>query len=532
MKKISTKIKINSKEFIKNKHETKVLLDQIAQLEQVSRAPEKKEDIEKLSSKQKLTTSERIAFLKDSDAEILEIATLAGLNCYEGVPPGSGVYACITRVSSKECVVIANIPSVKGGTYYPMTVKKHLRALEIAYENKLPVICLVDSGGAYLPLQDQVFPDKDHFGGIFFKQAQLSKSGIPQIAAVLGLCTAGGAYVPAMSEQVVMVDGNSTIFLGGPQLVQAATGEIVTAEELGGARVHTDKSGVSDYLEPNEQSALSKVRNLIAHIPTVYSKTPLVRNTSPTLPAYDPEELHGICGSDIRKPISAMEIIARIVDSSLFEEFKPRYGKTLKCGFAHIEGYLVGIICNDGILFGESALKATHFISLCEQRRIPLIFLQNIVGFMVGTEYEHAGIAKHGAKMVTAVSTTTVPKYTIICGGSYGAGNYGMCGRAYHPRFLFTWPHSRISVMGGTQAAEVLLLVKKSSGKASADEIEKLKSQIEKEYFDKGNALYASSQLWDDGIIDPKRTRSILGRALRCAHIENAHINQFGIFRM
>lgn len=533
MKKIQSKIKTNSKEFRQNELAVKELLAKLENLQNTARKPETDSAIEKLNKSNKLSTSERISNLVDPNSSILELGLLAGLDTYEGVPPGAGVYACVGQISGKTSLIIANIPSVKGGTYYPLTVKKHLRALDIALENKLPVVCLVDSGGAFLPKQAEVFPDKDHFGRIFFKQAQLSKAGIPQIAVVLGLCTAGGAYVPAMSEQVIMVNGNSSIFLGGPQLVQAATGEVVSAEDLGGAKVHTEKSGVSDYLEPNELSALSKARNLIALSGQIRNLNRLNPEKPASDPFYDPSELYGICGVDIKKPVSALEVIARIVDDSIFDEFKPRYGKTIKCGFGYIHGFLTGIICNDGILFGESALKATHFISMCEQRRIPLVFLQNIVGFMVGSEYEHAGIAKHGAKMVTAVSTCTVPKYTIIFGGSYGAGNYGMCGRAFGPRYLYTWPQSKISVMGGTQAAEVLTQVKRTGPNPATDEqISKMKTEIEAEYASTGSSFYATSQLWDDGIIDPKSTRDTLGLCLASSHIDNSEVNQFGVFRM
>jgi 3-methylcrotonyl-CoA carboxylase beta subunit len=531
MQKIVSQVKINSKEFRENSSQVEELLKKLKTESNKARSPESDEAKEKLKKTNKLPTSERITALLDEDSSLIEIANLAGLECYDGVPPGAGIYTCIGKISNRLCTIIANIPSVKGGTYFPLTVKKHLRALEISLENKLPVVYLVDSGGAYLPKQDEIFPDKEHFGRIFFKQAELSKNNIPQIATVLGLCTAGGAYIPCMSEQVIMVNKNSSIFLGGPQLVKAATGEIVTAEELGGAKIHSEKSGVADYFELSEESALTRTRHLISLLSKNDKTNRIKQSQTPSAPAYDPKELYGIVGIDLKKPISALEIIARIVDDSMFEEFKSNFGNTIKCGFAHINGYLVGIICNDGILFGESALKATHFISLCDQRRTPLLFLQNITGFMVGKEYEHAGIAKHGAKMVMAVANSTVPKYTIIVGGSYGAGNYAMCGRAFNPRFLYTWPQSRISVMGGTQAAEVLSSVK-SKDNSNPGDIEKFKNSIEDEYLKKGNAFYASSQLWDDGIIDPALTRDVVALSIEVSHIEEKTDTTLGLFRM
>jgi 3-methylcrotonyl-CoA carboxylase beta subunit len=441
----------------------------------------------------------------------------------------------IGRVAEQECMIVVNDATVKGGTYYPLTVKKHLRAQEIAAANHLPCIYLVDSGGAFLPLQDEVFPDRDHFGRIFFNQANLSSQNIPQIAVVMGSCTAGGAYVPAMADESIMVKNQATIFLGGPPLVKAATGEVISAEELGGAEVHCRQSGVADHYAENDAHALHLARTAVAHL-NRHKPVQLCRIASRE-PAYDAQELNGIIPTDARKPFDIREIIARIVDGSEFDEFKALFGTTLVCGFAHLYGYPIGIIANNGILFGESALKGTHFIELCAQRNIPLVFLQNITGFMVGSKYEAAGIAKHGAKMVTAVATAKVPKFTVIVGGSFGAGNYAMCGRAYDPRFLWSWPNARISVMGGDQAANVLAQVNrdkhaKHGTKWDTAEEEQFKSAMREQYEAQGNPYYASARLWDDGVIAPQDTRKILGLGLSAALNAPIEETRFGVFRM
>ncbi|MEU4095078.1 carboxyl transferase domain-containing protein [Streptomyces sp. NPDC026673] len=488
----------------------------------------------------KLLPRDRVDGLLDPGSPFLELAPLAADGMYDGQAPAAGVVAGIGRVSGREVVVVANDATVKGGTYYPMTVKKHLRAQEIALENRLPCVYLVDSGGAFLPKQDEVFPDRDHFGRIFFNQATLSARGIPQIAAVLGSCTAGGAYVPAMSDEAVIVRGQGTIFLGGPPLVKAATGEVVTAEELGGGEVHSRTSGVTDHLAEDDAHALRIVRNIVATLPDRGELPWAVRPVEE--PAVDPAGLYGAVPVDSRTPYDVREVIARLVDGSRFAEFKAEYGTTLVTGFARIHGHPVGIVANNGILFSESAQKGAHFIELCDQRGIPLLFLQNISGFMVGRQYEAGGIAKHGAKMVTAVATTRVPKLTVVIGGSYGAGNYSMCGRAYSPRFLWMWPNAKISVMGGEQAASVLATVKRDQIEAAGDtwaaeDEEGFKAPIRAQYEEQGNAYYATARLWDDGVIDPLQTRQVLGLALTaCA---NAPIPQrdpqapgFGVFRM
>src|SRR5690606_16392743 len=443
------------------------------------------------------------------------------------------------RISGRECVIVANDATVKGGTYYPLTVKKHLRAQEVALENRLPCVYLVDSGGAFLPLQDEVFPDREHFGRIFYNQAQLSARGIPQIAVVMGSCTAGGAYVPAMSDETVIVRNQGTIFLGGPPLVKAATGEEVDAETLGGGDVHTRTSGVADHLADNDQHALVIAREIVANLHTARPALPFER-VAPRTPRFAAEEIYGVVPQDTRYPYDVREVIARIVDDSEFHEFKPLYGKTLVCGFAHIEGYPVGIIANNGILFSESALKAAHFIQLCDQRRVPLVFLQNITGFIVGRKYEHGGIAKDVAKMLNAVATTTVPKFTVIIGGSFGAGNYAMCGRAYGARFLWMWPNARISVMGGEQAASVLATVRRDGPAARgeqwpAEEEERFKQPIREQYERQGHPYYATARLWDDGVIDPADTRRVLGLALASAmnsFTSHAPAPGYGVFRM
>jgi 3-methylcrotonyl-CoA carboxylase beta subunit len=488
----------------------------------------------------KLLPRERIEALLDPGSPFLEIAPLAAEGLYDGAAPAAGMICGIGNVHGQQVVVVANDATVKGGTYFPMTVKKHLRAQEVALENRLPCVYLVDSGGAFLPLQDEVFPDKEHFGRIFFNQARMSGLGIPQVAVVMGSCTAGGAYVPAMCDESIIVKEQGTIFLGGPPLVKAATGEVVDAEALGGADVHTRISGVADHYAEDDRHALAIARDVLAHLNR--KKSPTVATQPPREPMYPAEQLYGVVPKDTRKPFDIREVIARLVDDSEFQEFKARYGNTLVCGFAHVHGYPVGIVANNGILFAESALKGAHFIELCNQRNIPLVFLQNITGFMVGKKYENAGIAKDGAKMVTAVACSHVPKFTVVIGGSFGAGNYAMCGRAYGARFLWMWPNARISVMGGEQAASVLATVKRdgleAAGKAwSADEEEAFKAPIREQYETQGSPYYATARLWDDGIIDPADTRRVLGLALSAAlnaPIERTTTTEqrYGVFRM
>ncbi len=483
----------------------------------------------------KLLPRERVQMLLDPGTPFLELAPLAALNLYDNAAPCAGLIAGIGRVSGIDCMVVCNDATVKGGTYYPLTVKKHLRAQEVAQQNHLPCIYLVDSGGANLPNQDEVFPDRDHFGRIFYNQAQMSALGIAQIAVVMGSCTAGGAYVPAMSDESIIVKNQGTIFLGGPPLVKAATGEVVTAEDLGGGDVHTRLSGVADHLAQNDLHALQLARNAVRNLNK--NKAPAPMDSAPAAPLFVAEELYGVIPVDTRKPFDVREIIARIVDGSEFDEFKARYGTTLVTGFARIEGMAVGIIANNGILFSESALKATHFIELCCQRKIALVFLQNITGFMVGRKYENEGIARNGAKMVTAVATANVPKFTVIIGGSFGAGNYGMCGRAFSPRFLWMWPNARISVMGGDQAAGVLATVKRDGiegrgGQWSAEEEEAFKAPLRQQYEDQGHPYYASARLWDDGVIDPADTRRVLALGLSAARNAPVADTKFGLFRM
>ncbi|MFD9407837.1 carboxyl transferase domain-containing protein [Streptomyces sp. NPDC059989] len=483
----------------------------------------------------KLLPRDRVDTLLDPGSPFLELAPLAAEGMYGGAAPAAGVIAGIGRVSGRECVIVANDATVKGGTYYPMTVKKHLRAQEVALENRLPCLYLVDSGGAFLPMQDEVFPDREHFGRIFYNQARMSGAGIPQIAAVLGSCTAGGAYVPAMSDEAVIVRGQGTIFLGGPPLVKAATGEVVTAEELGGGEVHSRISGVTDHLAEDDAHALRIVRNIVATLPERAALPWSVE--APEEPKVDPYGLYGAVPVDSRTPYDAREIIARIVDGSRFQEFKSEFGQTLVTGFARIHGHPVGIVANNGILFSESAQKGAHFIELCDQRGIPLLFLQNISGFMVGRDYEAGGIAKHGAKMVTAVACTRVPKLTVVVGGSYGAGNYSMCGRAYSPRFLWMWPNAKISVMGGEQAASVLATVKRDQIEGAgqewpAEDEEAFKAPVRAQYEEQGNAYYATARLWDDGVIDPMETRQVLGLALTACANAPLGDSAFGIFRM
>ena len=483
----------------------------------------------------KLLPRDRVQMLLDPGTPFLEVAPLAALGMYNGDAPCAGLIVGIGRVSGVDCMIVCNDATVKGGTYYPLTVKKHLRAQEIAQQNNLTCIYLVDSGGANLPNQDEVFPDRDHFGRIFFNQATMSSLGISQIAVVMGSCTAGGAYVPAMSDESIIVKNQGTIFLGGPPLVKAATGEVVTAEDLGGGDVHTRLSGVADHLAQNDMHALALARTAVKNLNK--NKALAHMGHASVAPKFVASELYGVIPVDVRKPFDVREIIARIVDGSEFDEFKARYGTTIVCGFARIEGMPVGIIANNGILFSESALKATHFIELCCQRKIPLVFLQNITGFMVGRKYENEGIARNGAKMVTAVATAAVPKFTVIIGGSFGAGNYGMCGRAFSPRFLWMWPNARISVMGGDQAAGVLATVKRDGiegrgGAWTAEEEEQFKTPIRSQYEVQGHPYYATARLWDDGVIDPADTRRVLALGLSASRNAPIPETKFGLFRM
>lgn len=531
---IPTKIDSSSTGFQENYQHMKQLVDELRfKVDQVAQGGGK-EACSKHIARGKLLPRERINTLLDAGSPFLELSQLAATDLYNNEAPSSGVITGIGRVMNTEVMIVANDATVKGGTYYPITVKKHLRAQEIASENNLPCIYLVDSGGAYLPLQDEVFPDKDHFGRIFFNQANLSARGIPQIAVVMGSCTAGGAYVPAMCDESIIVKNQGTIFLGGPPLVKAATGEVVTSEDLGGGDVHSRVSGVTDHLAQSDTHALYIARDIISHL---NRKKISVVSDKIVEPRYAQDEIYGVISKDIRQPYEVKEIIARIVDGSEFQEFKQLYGTTLITGFAYIYGNPVGIVANNGILFSESALKGTHFIELCNQRGIPLVFLQNITGFMIGKKYENGGIAKDGAKMVTAVSCARVPKFTVIIGGSFGAGNYGMCGRAFNPRFLWTWPNARISVMGGEQAASVLATVKRDSienkkGQWAIEEETEFKNTIRKQYEDQGNPYYATARLWDDGIIDPAQTRNVLGLAISTAMNAPIEKTEYGIFRM
>jgi 3-methylcrotonyl-CoA carboxylase beta subunit len=490
---------------------------------------------EKHTARGKLLPRDRVAGLIDPGSPFLEFSALAAHKVYHDAVPAAGLITGIGRINGNECVIVCNDATVKGGTYYPLTVKKHLRAQEIAQQNNLPCVYLVDSGGANLPNQDEVFPDKDDFGRIFFNQAQMSAKDIPQIAVVMGSCTAGGAYVPAMSDESIIVQKQGTIFLAGPPLVKAATGEVVSSEDLGGGDIHARISGVVDHLAAKDADALAIARRSVGNL----NRTKRVElATRPvTEPLYDAEEIYGVIPADTRQPFDVREVIARLVDGSEFDEFKKLYGETLVCGFAHLYGYPVGIVANNGVLFSESALKGSHFIELCCQRNIPLIFLQNITGFMVGQKYENEGIARHGAKMVTAVASANVPKFTVIIGGSYGAGNYGMCGRAFEPRFLWMWPNARISVMGGEQAANVLATVKRDGieakgGQWSAEEEEAFKAPIRDTYEAQGHPYYASARLWDDGVIDPADTRRVLGLGLSAALNAPIEPTKFGVFRM
>ena len=535
MQALSSQLNPRSADFAANAAAMRTLVDDLRQqLAQVAQGGGEAARA-KHTGRGKLLPRERVLNLLDPGTPFLELAPLAALNLYNNDAPGAGLIAGIGRVSGVDCMVVCNDATVKGGTYYPITVKKHLRAQEIAAQNHLPCIYLVDSGGANLPNQDEVFPDRDHFGRIFFNQANMSAQGIAQIAVVMGSCTAGGAYVPAMSDETIIVKNQGTIFLGGPPLVKAATGEVVSAEDLGGGDVHTRLSGVADHLAQNDLHALSLAREAVAHLHK--RKHVQAELRAAQAPLFAAEELYGVIPTDTRKPFDVREIIARIVDGSALHEFKPRFGATLVCGFAHIEGMAVGIIANNGILFSESALKGAHFIELCCQRKIPLVFLQNITGFMVGRKYENEGIARNGAKMVTAVATAAVPKFTIIIGGSFGAGNYGMCGRAYSPRFLWMWPNARISVMGGEQAASVLATVKRDGleakgGAWSAEEEEAFKAPIRNQYEVQGHPYYATARLWDDGIIDPADTRRVLALGLSAAMNAPVLDTKFGVFRM
>lgn len=481
-------------------------------------------------SRGKLLPRDRVERLLDPGSPFLEVGQLAAGGMYNDEAPGAGMICGVGRVSGREVMIVANDPTVKGGAYFPMTVKKHLRAQEIAEQNNLPCVYLVDSGGANLPHQAEVFPDRDHFGRIFFNQARMSAKSIPQIACVMGSCTAGGAYVPAMSDETVIVRNQGTIFLAGPPLVKAATGEVISAEELGGAETHGRKSGVVDHVAENDEHALEIVRSIVANLNTI--KTVPLDVRDPRAPAFDPEQLYGIIPDDVRAPYDVREVIARIVDGSELDEFKALYGTSLVCGFARIWGYPVAILANNGVLFSESAQKGAHFIELACKRKIPLLFLQNISGFMVGGKYEAEGIAKHGAKLVTAVASAEVPKFTVLIGGSFGAGNYGMCGRAYSPRFLFTWPNSRISVMGGEQAASVLATVHRDADSWTPEQAEAFKAPVRQKYEDEGNPYYATARLWDDGVIDPAQTRDVLGLAISASLNAPIPETTFGVFRM
>ncbi len=533
--KLQTKLNPRSEEFKANAAAMRAIVDdlrvQVAKVEEGGGAAARA----KHEARGKLLPRERVNRLLDPGTPFLEVGQLAAHGMYDGDAPSAGVITGVGRIAGVECMIVANDATVKGGTYYPMTVKKHLRAQEIAEQNHLPCLYLVDSGGAFLPRQDEVFPDRDHFGRIFYNQANMSAKAIPQIAVVMGSCTAGGAYVPAMSDETIIVRNQGTIFLAGPPLVKAATGEIVTAEDLGGGDVHTRISGVADHLAENDSHALNIARHIVGNLNR--AKPNGVAFATSEEPAYDPSEIYGVIPSDTKKPYDVREIIARVVDGSRLDEFKARYGSTLVTGFAHLYGMPVGIIANNGILFGESAQKGAHFIELCVQRGVPLVFLQNITGFMVGRKAENAGIAKDGAKMVTAVATAQVPKVTMLIGGSFGAGNYGMCGRAYSPRFLWMWPNARISVMGGEQAASVLSTVRRDGVEAKGgtwakDDEEQFKAQIRGQYDQQGHPYYATARMWDDGVVDPAQTRRVLGLSLSAALNAPIAPTKFGLFRM
>ena len=532
---LSSKVRTSSPEFQENKAHHEALAAAVQEAVSRVRRGGSESSVERHRARGKLLARERIDRILDAGSPFLELSPLAAHGMYGDDAPSAGIVTGVGQMSGREVMVIANDATVKGGTYFPMTVKKHVRAQEIALENRLPCVYLVDSGGAFLPLQADVFPDRDHFGRIFYNQARMSSLRIPQVACVLGSCTAGGAYVPAMSDESVIVQGNGTIFLGGPPLVKAATGEEVSAEDLGGADVHTRLSGVADHFAEDEEHGLEILRDIVSHLNTPACAAFAVQASEE--PLYDPSELYGVLPKDTRTPYDVREVLARLVDGSRFHEFKSRYGTTLVCGFSHVMGMPLGIIANNGILFSESAQKAAHFVELCSQRKVPLLFVQNITGFMVGRKYENGGIARDGAKMVQAVATAPVPRLTLIVGGSFGAGNYGMCGRAYQPRFLFMWPNSRISVMGGEQAASVLVQVKKDqlaakSQELASDEEDAIRAPILEKYEAEGNPFYSTARLWDDGILDPAQTRQALGLALAAAR--NAPIPDWDapVFRM
>ncbi len=532
---IESLINVRSPEFAKNALAMQTQIDDLQKQLAQTALGGAEQARQKHISRGKLLPRDRVEQLLDSGTPFLELSPLAAFGLYNGESPGAGIITGIGRISGVECVIVCNDATVKGGTYYPLTVKKHLRAQEIAQQNNLPCVYLVDSGGANLPRQDEVFPDRDHFGRIFFNQANMSAQGIAQIAVVMGSCTAGGAYVPAMSDESIIVRNQGTIFLGGPPLVKAATGEIVSTEDLGGGDVHTRLSGVADHLAANDHHALQLARDAVGRLNRTKPQQLALRKSAP--PLYELSEVNGIVPADTRKPYDVREIIARIVDGSEFDEFKARFGTTLITGFAHIEGMPVGIVANNGILFSESAQKGAHFIELCAQRKIPLVFLQNITGFMVGRKYENEGIARHGAKMVTAVSTAAVPKFTVIIGGSFGAGNYGMCGRAFSPRLLVMWPNARISVMGGEQAASVLATLKREAveakgGEWSGEQENDFKTPIREQYEREGHPYYATARLWDDGVIQPSDTRRVLALGLSAALNAPIADTRFGVFRM
>ncbi|MFN7056669.1 carboxyl transferase domain-containing protein [Hyphomonas sp.] len=532
---LKSAIDVSGAKFAANRAAMQALLDELRAKTAKAALGGPEDSRRRHTERGKLLPRERVERLIDPGSAFLEIGALAANGMYDGEAPGAGLITGVGRVEGRECLIVCNDATVKGGAYFPITVKKHLRAQEVAMENHLPCIYLVDSGGANLPHQSEVFPDREHFGRIFYNQAQMSAKGIPQIAAVMGSCTAGGAYVPAMSDETVIVRKQGTIFLGGPPLVKAATGEEISAEDLGGADVHARRSGVADHYAAHDSHALAIVRSIVRTLSK--PKPRPFELAAPAEPLYDPQEMHGLVPRDVREPYDAREVIARLVDGSEFHEFKKLYGETLVCGFAHLYGMPIAILANNGILFSESAQKAAHFIELADQRRIPLVFLQNITGFMVGSKYEAGGIAKDGAKMVTAVATASVPKFTIVTGGSFGAGNYGMCGRAYSPRFLFMWPNARISVMGGEQAASVLATVKRDGierrgGQWSAEEEASFKQPIRDLYEAEGNPYYSTARLWDDGIIDPADTRRVLALALSASLNAPFGERGFGVFRM
>ena len=534
---LTSKALPTSEAFRANRAAHEAMIARVAEAAALAAAGGGEKALARHTARGKMAPRERVANLLDPGAPFLEIGAFAAHGLYGGDAPCAGVIAGVGRVQGREVMVVCNDATVKGGTYYPMTVKKHLRAQEIAQECRLPCVYLVDSGGANLPNQDEVFPDRDHFGRIFYNQAQMSAAGIPQIAVVMGSCTAGGAYVPAMSDVSIIVRNQGTIFLAGPPLVKAATGEVVSAEDLGGGDVHTRLSGVADYLAEDDAHALALARRAVGSLGPGGGVNSALRSASPEDPAYDPEEILGVVPADLRTPYDIREVIARIVDGSRFDEFKARFGETLVTGFAHVMGYPVGIVANNGVLFSDSAVKGAHFVELCSQRGIPLVFLQNITGFMVGRRYENEGIARHGAKMVTAVATTAVPKITMIVGGSFGAGNYGMAGRAYQPRFLWTWPNSRISVMGGEQAAGVLATVRRegierAGGAWSAEEEAEFKRPTIEMFDRQSDPLYASARLWDDGIVDPRKSRAVLALSLSAALNAPVGETRFGVFRM